>query len=139
MTIEYTNTLSVRDYCMLRQSVGFYAITDEQVQRALRKSDFVVVASAKGAPVGMARLISDGTQALVMDVIVHPDYQNNGIGRGLMDRIVAYFEQQKTPDMLINLLTDSTKVAFYEKLGYHQTEGIRLHLKSDQSAHNREV
>ena len=131
MAIEYVYSLSVQDYCRLRESVGFYALTEVQVLRALDKSDFIVAASVGGSPVGMARLISDGTQALVMDVIVHPDYQRSGIGRGLMDQIKAYFERQGCPDMLINLLTDSTKTAFYEKLGYHRTEGMRLHVKSD--------
>ena len=129
MDIEYGNTLSAEDYCVLRKSVGFYDIPIAQVQRALDKSDCIVAASVDGSPVGMARLMSDGTQVLVMDVVVHPDYQGKGVGRGLMERIRAYIESTEYDRMLVNLLTDSDKVGFYEKLGYHKAEGMRLFLE----------
>ena len=77
----------------------------------------------------MARLITDGTQVLIMDVVVHPDYQNKGIGRGLMERIEEYIEKMDYQKMLVNLLTDSTKIEFYEKLGYEKAEGMRLLLE----------
>lgn len=40
--------------------------------------------------VGFARLVSDGQfAALVVDLAVHPDYQRRGIGRKLMNRLIA--------------------------------------------------
>ena len=131
MNIMYGNILSAKNYCLLRKSVNFYDIPIEQVQRALDKSDFVVAAYVDGTPVGMARLISDGTQILIMDVVVHPDYQGNGIGRGLMERIREYIESTDYDRMLVNLLTDDSKTGFYEKLGYQKAEGMRLWLKRD--------
>jgi len=126
MNVVYSNTLSVKDYCRLRKSVEFYDIPEAEVALALQKSDFIIAAEADGDAVGMARLITDGTQALIMDVVVHPDYQGSGIGRGLMERIIKYIESMKGSRLLVNLLTDSTKIAFYEKLGFHRAEGMRL-------------
>ena len=131
MNITYTNTLSVNDYCRIRKSVGFYDIPEDQVRRALDKSDFIVAAAADAAPVGMARLMTDGTQVLIMDVVVHPDYQGKGIGRGLMERIRQYIEGMEYHKMLVNLLTDSSKTGFYEKLGYQKAEGMRLWLEQE--------
>ena len=129
MKIEYGNTLSAEDYCTLRKSVKFYDIPVEHVQRALDKSDYIITASVNGNAVGMARFISDGTQILIMDVIVHPDYQGKGIGRGLMERMREYIESIDYDRMLVNLLTDDSKIGFYEKLGYKRAEGMRLWLK----------
>jgi hypothetical protein len=63
MNILYDNNLSVEDYCMLRKSVDFYAISTDIVQQALNKSDFIIVARVDGITVGMGRFITDGTQA----------------------------------------------------------------------------
>ena len=129
MNVSYGNTLSVSDYCRLRSSVEFYDISEDLVRYALDKSDFIVAASVDDIAVGMARLISDGTQALVMDVVVHPDHQGLGIGRGLMERIREHILRSEHNQILVNLFTDSTKAGFYEKLGYHKAEGMRLWLE----------
>ena len=125
MNVVYNNTLSVEDYCFLRESVGFYPISVDIVQQALDRSDFIVAARIDGAPAGMARLITDGAQALIMDVAVHPDYQGRGIGRGLMERITQFLTTQYD-QMLVNLLTDPKNIAFYDKLGYTGETGMRL-------------
>jgi len=129
MKVLYSNSLSVQDYCKLRKSVDFYDIPEEHVKRALNKSDFVTVATVNSVTVGMARIIEDGTQVLVMDVIVDPEYQGNGIGRGLMENIRNYIESTDYDRMIVNLITDETKTAFYENLGYQKEEGMRLWLE----------
>jgi len=129
MNVIYNNDLSVEDYCRLRKSVNFYDIPETEVKRALERSDFIVTAAVDGIKVGMARFMTDGTQILIMDVIVHPDYQHKGIGRGLLERIREYIEKMDYNRMLVNLLTDIKNVGFYEKLGYSRAEGMRLWLK----------
>ncbi|MCL2703477.1 MAG: GNAT family N-acetyltransferase [Defluviitaleaceae bacterium] len=130
MNVVYSSTLSTQDYCKLRKSVDFYEISEEHVRRALDKSDFVISAAVDGAAVGMARLITDGTQVFIMDVAVHPDYQGNGIGRGLMERIRQYMDGLECRRVIVNLITDSSKEGFYEKLGYQKAEGMRLWLEN---------
>jgi len=129
MKVAYSNSLSVQDYCRLRKSVDFYDIPEEIVKRALSKSDFITVATVNNVTVGMARIIEDGTQVLVMDVVVDPEYQGNGIGRGLMAKVRDYIESTDYDRMIVNLVTDETKTAFYEKLGYKKEEGMRLWLE----------
>ena len=129
MNIVYGNELSVQDYCRLRKTVGFYDIPEEHVERALNRSDFITSATIDNITVGMARVIEDGTQVLVMDVVVDPKYQGNGIGRGLMEKIREYIERIDYKQMIVNLITDDSKTAFYEKLGYQKEEGMRLWLE----------
>jgi len=116
MTVTYTNTLSVKDYCFLRKSVGFDDIPEQTVKLALERSDYKVTANIDGATVGMARLITDGIQVLIMDVFVHPDYQKQNIGRGLMEQVMKYIENMEYKQIFVNILTD--KIGFYEKLGF---------------------
>lgn len=124
MNVLYGNTLSVEDYCRLRESVGFYPISDSIVKEALAKSDFVISAKIDNVAVGMGRLITDSTQALIMDVIVHPDFQGYGVGKGLMERIHQFIESEYD-QLLVNLLTDETKIDFYKKFGYNTELGMR--------------
>ena len=121
MNITYNNKLSVEDYCALRKAVGWYDIPENIIQQALSKSDFIISAKTNNLIIGMARLITDGVQALIMDVIVHPDYQGKGIGKGLMERIMQYLENTYT-QMVVNLTTHDSNVGFYEKLGFNNTD-----------------
>ena len=103
MNVVYANTLSVDDYCRLRESVDFYPIPEDIIKKALDRSDFIISASVNNVTVGMGRLITDGTQVLIMDVVVHPDFQGQGIGRGLMERINTYIKSEYD-QMLVNLI-----------------------------------
>ena len=129
MNVSYGNTLSVSDYCRLRSSVEFNDVSEALVRYALDRSDFIVAAYVDDIAVGMARLISDGTQALVMDVVVRPEHQGLGIGRGLMERIREHILRSEHNQILVNLFTDDTNAGFYEKLGYRKAEGMRLWLE----------
>jgi len=119
----------VHDFCRLRKTVEFYDISEERVKRALDRSDFITTAIVDNITVGMARIIEDGTQVLVMDVVVDPKYQGNGIGRGLMEKVREYVESLDYERMIVNLITDDSKTAFYEKLGYQKEKGMRLWLE----------
>ena len=127
MNITYSNKLSVKDYCTLRKAVGWYDIPENIVRQALDKSDFIVSAVVDNSTVGMARLITDGVQALIMDVIVHPDYQRKGIGKGLMANTMQYLKSTYG-QMVVNLTTSDANVGFYEKLGFSNADiaGMRL-------------
>ena len=136
MNVVFKNTLSVNDYCLLRKSVGFYNIPEKVVKFALEKSDFIISAFINDIPVGMGRLITDGTQVLIMDVIVHPDFQKKGIGRTLMDYILDFVKNMDYSQIFVQLLTENNKTGFYEKLGFGKAstegaEGMWLELFKD--------
>lgn len=75
------NNLSCAVYCSLRESVGWANFPKEQMEKALSSSVYTVVAFEDQQPVGMGRLIGDGIYYAIVDVAVHPAYQNRGIGK----------------------------------------------------------
>ena len=42
----------------------------------------------------MGRLIGDGMYYIIADVVVHPTYQNKGIGREILQRLIAFVDRE---------------------------------------------
>ena len=104
----------------LYDAVGWKKYTEDEsaLTRAIVNSLAVVTAWADEEHlVGLARAVGDGeTVVYIQDVLVHPDYQKNGIGRALVEQLMAMYPavRQKL------LLADDTPQlnSFYEKLGF---------------------
>ena len=83
--------------------------------------------------VGFGRIICDGVlHALILDLIVHPDYQNLGIGGAVLDQLVNKCRLHKIRD--IQLFSAEGKASFYEKRGFvfrqKNAPGMEFKLKS---------
>ena len=67
--------------------------------------------------VGIIRAVGDGYSVLfIQDILVHPEYQRNGIGTKLLDSMLKIY-----PDVYqTQLVTDCTEktVAFYKSCGF---------------------
>ena len=119
MEIAFTDKITVEDYNMLREAVGWGSCKPERVSMALERSDFLTVAVVNGKRIGMARVVQDGLQALVMDVMVLPDYQGHGIGKALMERTMEYLKTLAADGgIFINLMSAVGKESFYERFGF---------------------
>ena len=120
--ITYINEISTEDYAILRASAGWRALSPLQAEKALRSSAFLVVAKDGEHTVGMTRLMSDGGYfAVVLDVVVLPDYQERGIGREMLTRLVAHLKSGLQPGehSYTTLTCPPDKPGFYEKMGFH--------------------
>ena len=119
MTIAFSDEISVDDYNRLREAVGWGACNTEKVATALVRSDYIVAARADGKTVGAARVMHDGLQALVMDVMVLPEYQGRGIGKALMEHVMEYLNAIAHDDgIFVNLMSAVGKDGFYEQFGF---------------------
>ena len=64
-------------------------------------------------------MIADGVHhALIVDMIIHPDYQGQGLGSKLLDRLVTKCIYSKIRD--IQLFAAKDKFKFYEKFGFEK-------------------
>ncbi|AEE31432.1 unnamed protein product [Arabidopsis thaliana] len=75
--------------------------------------------------IGMARATSDHAfNATIWDVLVDPEYQGQGLGKALVEKLVRALLQRDIGN--ISLFADSQVVDFYQNLGFEaDPEGIK--------------
>ena len=121
MNIDYRSEIPAMDqYWRLFQSTGWnetYQLSPEELIRALRSSWYVLGAYNGEHLVGFGRLVSDGiVYAMLYELIVLPDYQGQGIGGGILERLVKKCQETGVRD--IQLFCAYGKREFYEKRGF---------------------
>ena len=120
-SLELRETLpDPTEYFALFESTGWnqeYGMTAEEVQRAIRESWCVITAYDDGKLIGTGRVISDGVfHALIVDVIVRPEYQKQGVGTLIMQRLLERCRAARLRD--VQLFCARGKAQFYQKLGF---------------------
>ena len=125
----HRNELTAEEFCMLWKSVWDGCPSPEQVALALKNSAVCVSIRDGARTAAMARMIGDlGMCYYIKDVIVHPDYQGRGVGRMLMQELLAFIRENGVPgtDIAVELCAVPDKMPFYEKLGFFANEAQRL-------------
>ena len=120
MDITITNSISAEEYLGLRQAVGWSVFPLEQAEAGLQNSH-VICFRDKEKAVALGRVIWDhGYSVLISDVIVAPEYQGQGLGRKLMEAIMAYLRSLLKPGyrIMISLMAAENKQGFYKKFGF---------------------
>ncbi len=121
--IEFKNIISPEGFCELRESVGFQKITINQAEIVLSNTSFIVNAVFNGKSVGIVRVLTDMlTDAYITDVIISPDFQGRGLGRKLMENVLAYLKKHSVSDVKLacSLYANPDKEPFYEKFGFQK-------------------
>lgn len=122
MTYEVRDELpTVKEFIALREAAEMASRSVEAVERGLPNSVFgVTVVDDTGEVVGMARIIGDGGSVYqIGDMAVHPDHQRQGLGSRMMERLMAYLENNAPEGAYVNLMADVE--GFYEQFGFEYT------------------
>ncbi|MBN2135653.1 MAG: GNAT family N-acetyltransferase [Acidobacteria bacterium] len=105
------------EFCSLFRITGWYKeynLTDEQIYGSATNSYFFTSVRDKGELIGCGRIISDGyIHALIVDMIIHPDYQGKGIGKAVLDKLISHCKSNGIID--IQLFCAKGKEGFYLK------------------------
>jgi ribosomal protein S18 acetylase RimI-like enzyme len=101
----------------------------QEIEQAFRMSTITCFAIYNGEVVGFGRTVDDGKYyALLVDVVIHPDYQALGIGRSIVDRLrnnlIGY--------EFVTLTAAPNKEGFYEKLGWMKQKSSYIMPKDDK-------
>jgi len=92
-------------------------LKEDELYCAIQKSWFYISAYEKEQLVGFGRIISDGiAHALILDMIVLPEFQNKGIGNEILKILVEKCRKHKIRD--IQLFSAKGKMGFYQKYGF---------------------
>lgn len=91
----------------------------------LRRSERVVLAREidSGQVVGFVSAVGDGVLSAFVPLLeVLPEHQGQGIGTELVRRVLELLEDR----YMVDLCCDDDLVAFYERLGMRQVNGMAL-------------
>jgi ribosomal protein S18 acetylase RimI-like enzyme len=115
------------EYNQLRQSVGWGIYARDVILQALPNSLYCICAVKDGEIIGMARIIGDGGIAYyIQDVILKPEYQRQGIGTQLMDKVMEFIRAHANNNSVIGLMAAKGKEAFYTRYGFTVRPDDRL-------------
>ena len=110
---------SPEEFIQLRQLVRWGIPGRDVIVKALPNSLYCICAVADAEIIGMARIIGDGGLAYyIQDVIIKPEYQRQGIGTALMNKIMEYIRVHAKNNTVIGLMAAKGKEPFYERYGF---------------------
>ena len=106
--------------------VGWGNRSPSKVRLSFEAGSYVMFAYHQDKIVGFGRTVDDGLfYASVVDLIVHPDYQGNGIGGYILESLKNALQGYS----FTTLTSEVGKEAFYEKQGW-QKQNTQFHLVS---------
>jgi ribosomal protein S18 acetylase RimI-like enzyme len=94
-----------------------YQLSPDELTQALKNSWYLISAYNDEKLVGFGRILCDGVvHALILDLIVHPEFQNLGIGDQILKQLVEECRKHQIRD--IQLFCARGYKSFYIKRGF---------------------
>lgn len=116
------NTLNAQEVVDFQRRMGWKPDSPALWEAALAGDRYDVSARKEdGTLIAMGRLLGDGALYwYVNDVFVFTPYQGQGIGRAVVQRLLAYARGHSLPgsEASVCLMAAEGKEGFYEKLGF---------------------
>jgi ribosomal protein S18 acetylase RimI-like enzyme len=107
------------EYQFLRKTTDWFQLADNIVAESLKNELFSVCVFDQKQIIGMGRVVGDGAiYFYIQDIIVHPDYQNLGLGRRIMESIEEYLQNNCHYNSFVGLMAAEGLIEFYHKFGY---------------------
>lgn len=121
MIRKHEQSLSVDEFILLYNSVGWNPPEKEQVALALNNSNYTICVKDGEKTIGMGRVIGDKAMSFfIKDVAVLPEYQGQGIGRIIINSIIEHIKTSvpKGYGVCVELISSKGMEPFYEKFGF---------------------
>jgi len=121
LVLSQDRTIDLIELERLLEAVGWAQRPLRRVRRALDHS-VMVVGLWRHHPrlpklIGFARCTGDGViEATIWDVAIHPSYQGEGLGKTLMDYVLAELRRREVER--VSLFADPGVVEFYSRQGW---------------------
>lgn len=110
---------TVEEYQRLRDAVRWPRVDPEATRIGLCNALYSVVVKHKDCVIGCGRVVGDrGIYFYIQDVIVLPEYQRKGLGRGIMEAVISYIDSQGKTNSFVGLMAAEGAAGFYEKYGF---------------------
>jgi GNAT superfamily N-acetyltransferase len=110
---------TVAEYCKLRVGAGLTPKDPIAAEAGLPRTLYGVCFEYRGEAIGMGRVIGDGGVFFdVVDIAVMPDHQKKGLGKAIMDALMAYIRRTARPTAWISLMAGPGVEEFYKRYGF---------------------
>lgn len=122
MEIELKKELpTLEEYKHLRSVAGWKLVDDKSIIKGLDSSTYSILAKVGNKTVGMGRIVGDGgIFSLIVDIIVAPEYQGQGIGKAIVQNIMDWIKANCAVGSTVWLFAASGREGFYEKFGFQK-------------------
>lgn len=104
--VAVTEVPQAGEFCQLRVDGGLSAMDTEAAAVALPHSLFATTIRDNDRLIAMARVVGDGLHVMITDVVVHPDYQGQGLAKKLLDRVIEFVDNELPSCAWVNLFAD---------------------------------
>ncbi len=110
---------SVSEYLALREAVGWHSLSPQAAQCGLSGSLYAVCLLQGKKVIGCGRIAGDGgLYFYVQDIIIQPDYQQQGLGTLVMGNLMDYLKRTATQGAFIGLMAAPGLEEFYARFGF---------------------
>ena len=84
---------TVLEHKTLWEAVGWGKVNIEMTEQSIANSVYCLIAISDGNVIGMGRIVGDGAMYYyIQDVAVLPEYQNMGIGKQIIEKLLKYIK-----------------------------------------------
>ena len=112
---------TVAEYQALHTAIGWGKADADAIQKSVQNSLYWVCVLKQRSVIGCGRVIGDGSLCFyVQDSIVLPDYQGQGLGRLIMDKIMHYLRLNAHQGGFVGLMAAKGAAGFYLKYGFFE-------------------
>ncbi len=126
MKLCLTKEISIEHLMALYDSVGWanYTCDSQRLVEAVQNSTYVLSIWDGEMLVGLVRGLSDDVSIFYLqDILVHPSYQGQGIGRRLLTHCLERFAHVRQKVLLTDNAVKPRR--FYESLGFCEVSAVR--------------
>ena len=121
MNIKLEYSISIDEFLEVIESVGFKTYSNEQVNKALNNTMYMVKATVDGKLAGIGRVVGDySIVCMLSDICVKPEFQGKGIGLKIVNELKRLIEDgvKEGEKLQIELTPTAGNEEFYKKAGF---------------------
>lgn len=121
MNIELEYNITPNEFLEMVESVGWKTYSNEQIEKALKNTMYMVKATIDGKLAGIGRVVGDfSIVCMLSDICVKPEFQGQGIGLKIINELKNMIESnvKSGEKMQIELTPTAGNEAFYQRAGF---------------------
>lgn len=112
---------TIGEYQKLRMAMGWPVVDERVVEIGLRAALYSVCLCRDGDIIGCGRVVGDGgIYFYIQDIIVLPEFQGQGWGNRIMEKVMDYIKSHAGENSFIGLMAAEGVIEFYHRYGFSQ-------------------